>query len=89
MVAFTSLLAATVAVAGVSAAPPTSPFDKRALTSSATGTNNGFYYSFWTDGTGSPAPAYTNGAAGEYSVVWSGDVGNFVGGKGWNPANAE
>lgn len=55
----------------------------RAGTPSSTGTNNGFYYSFWTDGTGDVT--YTNGAAGEYSVQWSGNQGNFVAGKGYNP----
>ena len=52
------------------------------ITSSETGTNNGFYYSFWTDGSGDVT--YTNGDAGEYSVTWSGDQGNWVGGKGWS-----
>lgn len=46
---------------------------------SQTGTNNGFYYSFWTDG-GSQV-TYTNGAGGQYSITW-GSGGNFVGGKG-------
>lgn len=58
---------------------------KRSLTSSSTGTNNGYYYSFWTDGTADAT--YTNGDGGEYSVTWTGDVGNFVGGKGWNPGS--
>ncbi|KAK7736175.1 hypothetical protein SLS53_007203 [Cytospora paraplurivora] len=85
MVRFTSLLAATAAVAGVSGAPqsinPLHSVQKR-LTSSATGTNNGFYYSFWTDGVGTID--YENGSAGEYSVKWSSGSGNFVGGKGWS-----
>jgi endo-1,4-beta-xylanase len=59
---------------------------QRSGTASSTGTNNGFYYSFWTDG--GADVTYTNGAAGEYSVTWSGD-GNFVGGKGWNPGSAQ
>lgn len=55
-------------------------------TPSSTGENNGFYYSFWTDGGGDVT--YTNGDAGAYTVEWS-NVGNFVGGKGWNPGSAQ
>jgi endo-1,4-beta-xylanase len=54
-------------------------------TPSSTGTNNGYYYSFWTDG--GADVTYTNGAGGSYSVTW-GTGGNFVGGKGWNPGAA-
>ncbi|KAG8807086.1 hypothetical protein FRC17_004662 [Serendipita sp. 399] len=58
----------------------------RAGTPSSTGTHNGFYYSFWTDGAGTVY--YTNGPAGQYSVQWSGNRGNWVGGKGWNPGTS-
>jgi len=80
----TSILVAVSAVTGVLAVP-SSVLDKR-LTTSSTGTNNGYYYSFWTDGSGDVT--YTNGPAGKYSVAWSGNAGNFVGGKGWNPGSA-
>ncbi|KAK0629479.1 concanavalin A-like lectin/glucanase domain-containing protein [Bombardia bombarda] len=84
MVAISSILLAISAAVGAFAAPGEMPgMEKRqTLTKSATGTNNGFYYSFWTDGAGSIS--YTNGAAGQYSSSWSGN-GNWVGGKGWNP----
>lgn len=81
MVSFALLLLASAAACV--AAPP--DLAARSGTASSTGTNNGFYYSFWTDG-GSNVN-YSNGAAGSYSVTWSGN-GNFVGGKGWNPGAA-
>ncbi|KAF6795392.1 glycosyl hydrolase family 11 [Colletotrichum sojae] len=80
MVSFTSLLVAVTAVTGTLALP--GDLIKRQSTPSSTGTHNGYYYSWWTDG-GSQV-TYTNGAGGQYSVVWQ-SGGNFVGGKGWNP----
>jgi len=52
---------------------------QRTGTAGSIDTNNGFYHSFWTDG--GADVTYTNEAAGEYNVTWSGD-GNFVAGKG-------
>jgi hypothetical protein len=59
-------------------------FDKRSL-GDTTGTNNGYFYSIYSDSgvTGS----YSNGGGGQYSVNWGGS-GDFVVGKGWNPGNA-
>ncbi|KAF4547778.1 Endo-1,4-beta-xylanase 2 [Elsinoe fawcettii] len=90
MVAFTSLVSLGLcAISSVFAAPAseatTTDLIKRQNTPSSQGTNNGYFYSFWTDGAGSVQ--YTNGAAGQYSVKWSGN-GNWVGGKGWNPGTA-
>ncbi|KAK1765419.1 putative endo-beta-xylanase [Phialemonium atrogriseum] len=82
MVAFSSLVVALSAVAGALAGPTPDVHDKRA-TPSSTGTHNGYYYSWWTDG-GSDV-TYTNEAGGQYSVRWGGGGGNFVGGKGWKP----
>lgn len=97
MVGFSTLLLAITTGAGVLAAP--APFEpapfqglrdelnsRSTLTSPGTGTNNGFFYSFWTDGQGSVT--YNNGAGGAYDVKWS-NVGNFVAGKGWNPGGAK
>nr|CDS82519.1 glycoside hydrolase family 11 enzyme [uncultured eukaryote] len=87
MVTFSSLVFALSAAAGVLGAPRPGELllTERSGTASSTGTNNGYYYSFWTDG--GAAVTYTNKGAGEYSVTWSGS-GNFVGGKGWNPGAA-
>ncbi|KAK0701608.1 family 11 xylanase in complex with inhibitor [Lasiosphaeria miniovina] len=56
-------------------------------TPTGTGTDNGFFYSFWSDGGGQVT--YNNKPGGEYSVSWSGGNGNFVAGKGWNPGGAK
>jgi hypothetical protein len=50
------------------------------LSSSQTGTDGGYYYSFWTDGGGSVSFCLESG--GRYTSKWS-NVGNWVGGKGW------
>jgi endo-1,4-beta-xylanase len=94
MVSFTSIyIAATAFVAATLAAPTTTPanatdlesVEKRSLTTSSTGYNGGYYYSFWTDGAGSVA--YDNWDTGTYHVQWSGN-GNWVGGKGWSTGSA-
>ena len=90
MFSLNSVFIASLAVAGVLSHPTRvqeSPdLTIRAGTPSETGTNNGFFYSFYTDGGGTVT--YTNGAAGEYTVDWT-DSGDFVAGKGWNPGSAQ
>jgi peptidoglycan/xylan/chitin deacetylase (PgdA/CDA1 family) len=55
------------------------------LSSNGTGTNNGFYYTFWKD---SGNATMTLGAGGRYTSQWSNGTNNWVGGKGWNPGNS-
>jgi endo-1,4-beta-xylanase len=50
------------------------------ICSNQTGSNGGYYFTFWTDGGGSVCMTMGNG--GQYSTQWS-NVGNFVVGKGW------
>jgi endo-1,4-beta-xylanase len=73
------LAAASVTLAGTAHAEA-----DRTITSNSTGTHNGFFYSYWKD---SGNVTMTLGAAGQYSVQWSG-INNTVVGKGWNPGSS-
>jgi endo-1,4-beta-xylanase len=65
-------------VAAVYAAPASA---QTCLTSNSTGTNNGYYYSFWKDSGNVP---FCLQSGGRYTSQWS-NINNWVGGKGWNP----
>ncbi|KAJ5466551.1 Endo-1-4-beta-xylanase B [Penicillium diatomitis] len=85
MLSFTTAFVAAAVAAGVVASPAASPAAlSRRNTPNGQGTNNGFFYQFWDDGS-SGVTTYTNGAAGEYSVNWQ-NVGDFTAGKGWSNA---
>jgi endo-1,4-beta-xylanase len=55
------------------------------VSDNGTGTNNGFFYSLFTS---SGSSTMTLGSAGNYAMTWS-DVGDVVGGKGFNPGSAQ
>src|SRR5512140_1418014 len=55
------------------------------ITSNQTGTAGGYFYSFWTNGSGSVS-MNLDGSNG-YSLQWS-NVGDLTAGKGWNPGSA-
>ncbi|KAK1231287.1 hypothetical protein PQX77_005602 [Marasmius sp. AFHP31] len=90
MVSFTSLVLAATAIVGAFASPVeftnATVLVERGGTPSSTGTSGGYYYSWWTDN--AAQATYTNGGGGQYSLQWSGNNGNLVGGKGWNPGTS-
>jgi endo-1,4-beta-xylanase len=54
------------------------------ICSNRTGTNGGYYYQMWSNGTGSACITLNSGNS--YSTSWSG-IGDFVAGVGWNPGS--
>ncbi|SRR5579884_3416477 len=71
-----ALLGTSLILAGTAHAAGTT------ITTNQTGTHNGYFYSFWTSGSGSVS--MTLGSGSNYAISWS-NVGDFTAGTGWNP----
>lgn len=75
MLALSSVLPSALALAAAGSV-------QAQVCSSQTGTNNGYYYSFYLS---SGTACMTLGSTGNYSTTWSlGSSGNMVAGKGWS-----
>lgn len=85
MLLLNSILLASLSVAGSFGYPDKISSKRSSITSSETGTNNGYYFSFYTDDGGDVE--YNNESEGEYTVTWT-DCGDFVAGKGWSTGSA-
>jgi endo-1,4-beta-xylanase len=55
------------------------------ITSNSTGTNNGYFYSFWEQASGA---TMTLGSGSNYSLTWNSASQNVVAGTGWNPGTS-
>lgn len=72
------LLATTAILPGTASAATT-------ITSNSTGTNNGYFYSFWEQASGA---TMTLGSGSNYSLTWNTASQNVVAGTGWNPGTS-
>lgn len=80
----TLISCAVLAASCLSLAGIIRPSLAQTITTNQTGTNNGYYYSFWRSTTAGSV-SMTLGSGGNYSVSWSNFPGDFTCGKGWNP----
>jgi len=82
--ALLSALAITLAVATSSLVPGIA-HAATTITSNSTGTNNGYFYSFWEQASGA---TMTLGSGSNYSLTWNTASQNVVAGTGWNPGSS-
>jgi endo-1,4-beta-xylanase len=75
--------AALLAVAGVTLGSGVAHAATQICNSNTTGTEDGYYYTYWSNGSGSSCLTYNGNA---YSTSWS-SIGDFTAGIGWNPGN--
>jgi endo-1,4-beta-xylanase len=59
---------------------------RQSLISPSSGSNNGYYYNYWSDNSTQEEVRF--GSGGSYNVTWSGGALPFLVGKGWNPGSA-
>ncbi|MFN8077716.1 MAG: glycoside hydrolase family 11 protein [Kineosporiaceae bacterium] len=76
----TAVVAGAAVAAGVALGSPSSAAEPVVLTANATGTHDGFFYSYWKD-TGSLTMALQD--AGRYTAGWTPSANEFEIGKGW------
>jgi endo-1,4-beta-xylanase len=81
--ACTTAMAAVLA-AGLTILPGTAASAATQVCSSQTGTIDGSYYSMYTNNSGTACITLNSGTS--YSANWS-NIGDFVGGIGWNPGS--
>src|SRR4051812_21951996 len=75
------LAVALVVIAGFGASTANA---QQCLSSPQTGTNNGYYYSYWKD---SGNVTFCLQSGGRYTSQWS-NINNWVGGKGWQTGSS-
>lgn len=83
--AIRSLLAVATAVLVAFALPGAAQADTT-ITSNSTGTNNGYFSSFWEQSSGA---TMTLGSGSNYKLTWNTASQNVVAGTGWNPGTTD